>query len=1162
MRIKLAAVLLLILSSATSRAGVIVLANRTNQNVTFSAAGAVPQSVAPFYQAVLFAERSITVSFASGKDSRTYRLDPDAAYFFADMPDGSVAIHGIGPPGNSSTPPPDKPDAGLQKPPPVKIIPIRIFVDEEEPAARPAWEARLRKRIALASDVLEQTCRVRFEVTDADTWNSDNQAADLPALLTDFEHKVRRGNSPLLIGFTSQRTPEETGILHLGGTRVPLHPYILLREWTPASEPGRLEVLLHELGHYLGAVHSPEPVSVMRPKLGDGRVLDARFPVGYDPLNALAMNLIAGEIRTRPVHSLAQLTEPTKERLRQIYREVQPAMADDATPAKFLALLGPPPGRPEPPKEEAPKQEVRNPEPPKEEPRKPDAPKPEAAPESTPVSVLVKNARVIIATIVKAGEKNQKLPDRATPGTAPPFRRSGDALTEYYVREAAAVARDMPPGEASPAFLVGLSIALDTADLFRNNPVTGNLWRRIEPDEERERRLKVLGQPTIFARHDSCQHFVDSAALVALRGPLAAEAAGIVKELLDSQKGGSGFSFADLASDMSGVAFGREVIAEPGLLVRLANGFSVADFAVPPDGLVEGLTYEEFSSRFGSVADRRFLDEQKKLRDRVSELPAYRPAAALPERAPEKPAEEKRPLPEPVTEKKPPEESAPPPKPAEKKEEPPAKVATEPAPVPPAPSPPSPEGTSSSPTASNASALTLAQAGLGFAALAGALYSFRPRRAALPNQPAARPPIFFGIALALAGLVLLGGAYARWSWPGEPESSSPDSTVTDLDPTWVRAPLDPFEIPAFRAIHLPTIPGARSVAGATGRDGRGHIWFAVSASNEADASARIMEYNPESGEVSPRSDVVAELRRSGLQKTGERQGTICSRLALAADGCLYFASSDEDGTAGSHLWRIRPLDSTWEHLFAVPDRKLVATACAGPYVYALGQPDHMLYQFDRASNGVHSTKVGSVEGQFSNNILADRRGHAYVPQVRQDPAGIVTTLVEYSRNLQQVTESALDPAGPEARGSLHGLVAVQPLADHTLVFVTDRGFLYRLTPGEDEQAAKVIALGAFHPRGESNVVALFSPDGRRYLMGLARRQPWRDAPFDWLVCDLETNRPVVVPVPPAEEDGRALKELRLSGCMTSDDQGRFYLGGSYRRNSQECPVLFQIRGPH
>jgi hypothetical protein len=1172
MRNKLIALFLLLSGAAASaRAGVIVLANRTANDVTFTAGGTTEKKIAPFEQAVLYVDGGIAVSFVSKKETRTYRLEPDSAYFFAEQPSG-VAIQGIGAAAGSRDKPADGsggPREGVVlKPPPLETIPIRVFVDEEEPSRQVVWEARIRRRIAAVSALTERTCRVRFEVAGADSWESDNKAPDLPAILTDFEKKVPRGNSRLMIGFTSQRTSETTQVLHLGGTRLPLHPYIMVREWTPPTEPGRLEVLIHEIGHYLGSLHSPETTSVMRPKLGDGRSVSLKFPVDFDPLNTLAMNLVVNEVRTRHIRSLAQLTEPTKERLRQIYREVQTAMPDDATPAKFLALLGNPPRK------------------------EPDLPKPEAPKVAIPLPAepasganLEKNARVIVDTIVKAADENRKLPDRATPGTAPPFRRSGDALTEYYFREAARVARDLPQGEAAPAFLVGVSIALDTADVFRKNPVTGALWKRIEPDEDRQRRLKVLGSPTIFNRHDSCQHFVDSAALIVVSGAIA-EAAGLAKELLDSQAGGSGFSFADLASDQSGLAFGRELLAEPGLLNRVIDGFAIADFAVPPDGLIEGLTFEEFSSRYGSISDPRFLRELDQLRKRVRDLPGYNPdapprppvkntpappmPAPMPDKsapvnvAPEKPAPlaDKLPLAK-SPEQKPEEKSLPAPSTSELPAQPPSVPS-------PAPAPTSESRTSTSDVSSSVKVppSVLALAGLGLVALAGAFYAIWPRSAVPGRQQAVRTPMFSGIVLALTGFSLLGGAYARWALPPteSPVASNAgaaDSGPSDLDVVRAEAPLDPFQIQTLRAIRVPTIADARAVWGATGRDNRGHIWFGVSVGGEVEPSARLLEYDPETDAVTARGDVLATLQHLNLLRPGECQGTIRTRIVQAADGWLYFASTDQDGTGaaevrGSHLWRVRPTDGQWEHLLAVSET-LLAAVCGGQYLYALGSPSHILYQYDRATGKVRSVRVGSIEGLCSSNVLADRHGHAYVPRLRQGPSGVVTTLVELNSRLEEVAESPLDPPGQASRDDLHGLVAVQPLADHSLAFVTDRGFLYRVVPGEGDRQARVTTLGAFHPRGDANVVSLFSPDGEHYLMGLARRQGGR---YDWLVYDLRTSRSVVVPIALPEEENRPLKNLLLSGCMTRDDRGYFYVAGTYSKGGIASPGLMQIRPGH
>ena len=153
-----------------------------------------------------------------------------------------------------------------------------ILADDAEPTVRAIWEKRLRSRLALASDIFERYCRVRFQVSAVDTWASDENIHDFGKSLAEFESRVRPGAGRLAIGFTGryQWVPGES---HVGGIRGPLHSHILIREaLRQVSEPERLEVLVHELGHFLGAVHAPDNDSVMRPTLGDRLRLRPRLP--------------------------------------------------------------------------------------------------------------------------------------------------------------------------------------------------------------------------------------------------------------------------------------------------------------------------------------------------------------------------------------------------------------------------------------------------------------------------------------------------------------------------------------------------------------------------------------------------------------------------------------------------------------------------------------------------------------------------------------------------------------------------------------------------------------------------------------------------------------------------------------------------------------------
>ena len=139
----------------------------------------------------------------------------------------------------------------------------------------------------------------------------------------------------------------------MAGTRGALQRHLLVREWVNHnSEPERLEVLCHELGHFLGAAHSPESNSLMRAILGDRKARLVKFEIGFDPLNTLAMCLVSQELRGQgdgnqqapaepaatalATKSLSSMSLTTRRELLRIYAELARATPGDTTASSYL----------------------------------------------------------------------------------------------------------------------------------------------------------------------------------------------------------------------------------------------------------------------------------------------------------------------------------------------------------------------------------------------------------------------------------------------------------------------------------------------------------------------------------------------------------------------------------------------------------------------------------------------------------------------------------------------------------------------------------------------------------------------------------------------------------------------------------------------------------
>ncbi len=184
-----------------------------------------------------------------------------------------------------------------------QTIHVKVLVDEEEPRRVQAWQQTLAQRIDHASDILAQYCDLRFSVTRFGTWQSDNRNADYATSLKEFEKKViREGSSSI-------------------------------------RESERLEVLVHELSHYLGAAHSGRGDSVMRPVLGDGRSRARAFRIVLDPPNAEIIQLVSSEVLDYRVRHVHQLTIPTKLQLREQYLLLARDNPRDQVARKYALLM-------------------------------------------------------------------------------------------------------------------------------------------------------------------------------------------------------------------------------------------------------------------------------------------------------------------------------------------------------------------------------------------------------------------------------------------------------------------------------------------------------------------------------------------------------------------------------------------------------------------------------------------------------------------------------------------------------------------------------------------------------------------------------------------------------------------------------------------------------
>ncbi len=373
-----------------------------------------------------------------------------------------------------------------------------------------------------------------------------------------------------------------------------------------------------------------------------------------------------------------------------------------------------------------------------------------------------------------------------------------------------------------------------------------------------------------------------------------------------------------------------------------------------------------------------------------------------------------------------------------------------------------------------------------------------------------------------------------------------------------------FKPPTIKPLTLPPGNDGAVIWGASGRDDKGNLYFGTSTYSNYNNTAFLYQRHKVSGDITPQSDVISQLKKAGYYKDGISQNKLHSKFYQADDGYIYFTSFDEKGesasrgilpTHGSHFWRKRPDDKDWEHLLATREA-LIALNTDGRYVYALGYWNHVLYQYDTLSRRFNRVTVGSIAGHISRNFVVSANGRVFVPKVESIPDGSkLVNLMEYDSDLNLLDAHPLEDYLTDNTYTDHGIVAYTNMKNGDIYFTTGKGGLYKISEGKNRKhevtlvtlLQEIDGTGGYFP-------SLFSIDGRDFLVGMGKLDGSKH--YSWFIHQVSTDTTVFYDV----------KELNnnflLYGSVTRDDEGNLYVVGVDRNDrAKHHPQILQLNYP-
>lgn len=199
-----------------------------------------------------------------------------------------------------------------------------------------------------------------------------------------------------------------------------------------------------------------------------------------------------------------------------------------------------------------------------------------------------------------------------------PNDASGPSLSYYLqgaMQEAAVLSQQSSATLENEAAILAVAIY---AGSVRFTTLIGDLSFAID------RIPYAFPKPVLNKRQDLSLHFIFSAAIKLLSQKGISIAVGEFKELMDRGNGGSGFSFVDLAADLSGTHF-AELALDPKRALKvqeiMATEANENLFMVSIEGLDEGLSKVQFTDQYGTVDSDLYRKVVAEINKRINALP-------------------------------------------------------------------------------------------------------------------------------------------------------------------------------------------------------------------------------------------------------------------------------------------------------------------------------------------------------------------------------------------------------------------------------------------------------------------------------------------------------------------------------------------------------------